>query len=161
LVGAKLAKSVARWRAGATPRDLLGRVEWLLLAFALLNTAGALVVVLASDTRPEFLGIAGLISAPMLATSWMIGYRRRSFGPIIDAITIGGICIITMAVDVRWNGDVLALLSAAVFFSAAFGSLPHVLVRAGLLVSIELGQGVSDPATMPMAMGKSKLKNGW
>jgi diguanylate cyclase (GGDEF)-like protein/PAS domain S-box-containing protein len=152
LVGAKLAKSVARWRAGATPRDLLGRVEWLLLAFALLNTAGALVVVLASDTRPEFLGIAGLISAPMLATSWMIGYRRRSFGPIIDAITIGGICIITMAVDVRWNGDVLALLSAAVFFSAAFGSLPHVLVRAGLLVSIELGQGVSDPATMPMAI---------
>ena len=155
MVGPKLAKSIARWRAGATPRDLLGRVEWLLLAFALLNSAGALVVVLASDTRPEFLGIAALISAPMLAAIWIIGYRRRSFGPITDALTVGGICVITMAVDARWNGAVLALLSAAVFFSAAFGSLPHVMVRTGLLASVELGQGVSDPATMPMAIVSS------
>ncbi len=147
--------SIASWRAGATPRDLLGRVEWLLLAFALLNSAGALVFVLVSNTQPQFLGLAGLIAAPLLAAGWVIAYRRRSFGPLLDVLTIGGICIVTMAVDARWNGDVLALMSAAVLFSAAFGSLPHVMLRTGLLVSIELGQGVGDPSIMPMAIGSA------
>src|ERR1035437_6492683 len=142
---------IASLRANATPRDLLGRVEWLLLAFALLNSVGALVVVLASDTRPPVLGLASLIAAPALAMTWILAYRRRSFGLGSDIVAIGGICLITMAVNVRWNGDALALLSAAVFFSAAYGSLPHVLIRTGLLASIELGQGVSDPATLPTA----------
>jgi diguanylate cyclase (GGDEF)-like protein/PAS domain S-box-containing protein len=150
-----MAESIASLRARATPRDVLGRVEWLLLAFALLNSAGALVLVLASDTRPEMLGIAAAVAAPTLAMTWVLAYRRRSFGPLSDAIAIGGICLIAMAVNVCWNGDVLALLSAAVFFSAAYGSLPHVLIRTGLLASIELGQGVSDPAAMPTAFVSS------
>ena len=142
---------IASLRANATPRDLLGRLEWLLLAFALLNSVGALVVVLASDTRPMVLGLASLIATPALAMTWILAYRRRSFGLGSDIVAIGGICLITMAVNVRWNGDALALLSAAVFFSAAYGSLPHVLIRTGLLASIELGQGVSDPPTLPTA----------
>ena len=146
-----MAESIASLRAEATPRDLLGRVEWLLLAFALLNSAGALVVVLASDTVPVVLGIGGLIAAPTLAVTWVLAFRRRSFGLGSDVVAIGCICLITMAVNVRWNGDALALLSAAVFFSAAYGSLPHVLIRTGFLASIELGQGVSDPATLPTA----------
>jgi diguanylate cyclase (GGDEF)-like protein/PAS domain S-box-containing protein len=150
-----MAESIARPRARATPRDLLGRVEWLLLAFALLNSVGALLVVLASGTRPAVLGIAAAFAAPTLAMTWVVAYRRRTFGPVSDAVAIGGICLITMAVNVRWNGDVLALLSAAVFFSAAYGSLPHILIRTGVLAAIELGQGVSDPATMPTAFVSS------
>ena len=146
-----MAEHVASLRAGAWPRGLLGRAEWLLLAFALLNSAGALVAVAASDTRPPGLWIAGLIAPPALGLAWVLAFRRRSFGIGTDVVTVGGICLITMAVNVRWNGEALALLSAAVFFSAAYGSLPHVLVRTGLLASIELGQGVSDPATLPTA----------
>jgi diguanylate cyclase (GGDEF)-like protein/PAS domain S-box-containing protein len=146
-----MAEHVARLRAGAWPRDLLGRVEWLLLAFALLGSASSLVVVLASDTTPASLWIAGLIAPPTLAVAWILAYRRRSFGLGPDVVTIAGICLIAMAVNVRWNGEVLALLSAAVFFGAAYGSLPHVLIRTGLLASIELGLGVNDPASLPTA----------
>jgi len=142
-------------RAGARPRDLLGRVERLLLTFALLNSAGALVVVLASDIQPPVLWIAGLVAAPALAMVCTNAHRRGSFGPISDGVAIGGICLITMAVSLRWNGEALALLSAVTFFSAAYGSLSHVLIRTGLLASIELGQGVSDPATMPTALAFS------
>ena len=146
-----MAEHVASLRAGAWPRGLLGRAEWLLLAFALLNSAGALVAVATSDSKPPGLWIAGLIAPPALGLAWVLAFRRRSFGIGTDVVTVGGICLITMAVNVRWNGEALALLSAAVFFSAAYGSLPHVLIRTGLLASIELGQGLSDPATLPTA----------
>src|SRR5664280_480038 len=65
-VRTKMAEHVASLRAGAWPRGLLGRAEWLLLAFALLNSAGALVAVAASDSKPPALWIAGLIAPPAL-----------------------------------------------------------------------------------------------
>jgi diguanylate cyclase (GGDEF)-like protein/PAS domain S-box-containing protein len=120
-------------------------VQLLLLAFAVLNAAGAMVVVAFSAPKPPVLAIAGLASPPALAAAWTWAYRRRSFGLAVEAVTIAGVCAIAMAVASRWNGEVIALLSAAVFFSAAYGSMPRVIVRTGLLAAVELGEALTDP----------------
>jgi diguanylate cyclase (GGDEF)-like protein/PAS domain S-box-containing protein len=147
----KRAEILAGLRAGARPRDLLGRVQLLLLALALINAAGAFVVVFASVSNPLILWLAGLAAPPALAVAWISAYRRRSMGPLGEVVTIGAICIVTMALADRWDGDIFALLTAAVIFTAAYGSMPRVLIRTSLLVAIGIGQGISDPASLTIA----------
>ena len=152
MVRLRVAEIVADLRTGPRPRDLIGRVQWLLLAFALLNAAGALVAVVLSAANPPLKFALALASPPVIAVAWIWVYRRRHFGLAAEAITIGGACFIDIAVASRWNGEVIAFLSAAVFFSAAYGSLPRVVVRTALLAAIELGEGLTDPPIMMTAL---------
>jgi diguanylate cyclase (GGDEF)-like protein/PAS domain S-box-containing protein len=56
----------------------MGRVEWLPLAFALLNAAGAIVViVLLSRPEPPILVLAGVAVPPVLALAWVWAYGCR------------------------------------------------------------------------------------
>ena len=139
-------------RAGVRPRDMLSRVQLLLLAFALVNAAGALVVIINSAPQPPILYLLGLASAPALALAWTTAYRRRAYESLADVVTIAAICLITMAVAERWFYEVVALLTAAVFFGSAFGSLPRVLFRTGLYSAVVVGEGISDPTALTMAV---------
>ena len=154
LVPTKSAEILAGLRAGTRPRDLLGRVQLLLLALALLSAAGVFVCVVASHSSPTVLWLLGLAAPPALALVWLSAYRTRSMGAVADAVTVGAICIITMAVANRWDGYICVVLAAAVMFASGYGSLPHVLVRTALLAAIELGQGVSssDSAALTTAI---------
>ena len=111
----KMAKSLAGLRASARPRDLLGRVQLLLLAFALANLVGAFVVTGASSASPLPLYIAALAAEPVLALTWVWVYRRRSFSVAAEVIVVGSICVFALAVDARWHEDVVAILTAAIF----------------------------------------------
>ncbi len=152
LVRLKMAKILAGLRASARPGDLLGRVQLLLLAFALVTLVGALVVVVASGPSPLILYVAGLASPFVLALVWLSVYRHRDFGLAADVASILAICVLAMAVEVRWNNDVVAILTAAVFFGSAYGSMPRVLIRTGLLAAVAIGQGLSDPATFTVGV---------
>ena len=148
----KTAKILAGLRAGARPRDLLGRLQLLLLALGLLSVAGIFPMVLVS--RPDLLlfWILGLMTPPVLAMTWLNSYRNRSMGPLGDALTIGCMCLIAIPVDARWHGYLFALLAAAVIFTSAYGSLPHVLLRTTAMVAIEVGEGLADPAALTIAV---------
>jgi diguanylate cyclase (GGDEF)-like protein/PAS domain S-box-containing protein len=147
-----MAGSLSGLRASARPRDLLGRIRLLLLAFALANLVGALVVA-AVSTGPPFLYWAGLAGPPILAATWLSAYRRRSLGIPADIAVIGAVCVYTVAVDARWSAYVVALLTAAVFFGSAYGSLRRVLVRTALLSAVALGQGITDATSFTVACG--------
>jgi hypothetical protein len=131
---------------------MLGRVQLLLLAFALVNAAGALVVVVDSNPQPPILYLLGLASVPALALVWTTAYRRRVYESLGDIVTIAAICLITMAVAERWFYEVVALLTAAVFFGSSFGSLPRVLFRTALYSAVVVGEGISDPTALTMAV---------
>jgi diguanylate cyclase (GGDEF)-like protein/PAS domain S-box-containing protein len=146
-----MAEIVPGLRAGARPRDLLGRARLLLLAIALANAAAALVVVLVSRPAPLGLFLAALVAPPVLAAVWMVAYRRRTFAPIADMIATASICAFAMAVDVGWNDEVIALLAAAVFFGAAYDSSRRVLIRTAALAAVALGLGLSDPPFLTVA----------
>jgi diguanylate cyclase (GGDEF)-like protein/PAS domain S-box-containing protein len=148
-----MAMTIPGLRASARPRGLLGRVQLLLLVFALVNLIGALVVVAASGPSPIILYAAGLAAPPILAVVWFSTYQRRDFGIPADIAEIAAICVLAMAVDARWSTDVSAVLTAAVFFGSAYGTLPRVLIRTGLLSAVSLGQGLSDPTSFTMACG--------
>jgi hypothetical protein len=60
LVRLEKPKVIPRLRANVRPHDLLGRVRLLLLAFALANLVGALVVMVASHPSPQLLYVAGI-----------------------------------------------------------------------------------------------------
>ena len=130
---------------------MVGRVQLLLLAFALVNAAGALVVVVASSPQPFILHVAGIVSPPALALVWISAYRRDTYNFLADCVAIGAICLITMAVADRWHDEVSILVTAAVFFGAAYGSLPRVLLRTVLLSAVVVGNGIGDPAELAMA----------
>jgi diguanylate cyclase (GGDEF)-like protein/PAS domain S-box-containing protein len=129
-----------------------GRVQLLLLAFALVDAAGALVVVVAFGAQPLVLYLAGLAAPVALAAVWLSTYRRGTYDVVADVVTVGAVCVITMAVPDRWFYAVMALLMAAVFFGAAYGSLPRVLLRTGLISAVALGQGISDQASLTPAV---------
>ncbi|MGD0248515.1 MAG: EAL domain-containing protein [Candidatus Limnocylindrales bacterium] len=132
---------------------MLGRVRLLLLAFALANLVGALVVMVASHPSPQLLYVAGISAPPVLAFAWLWVYRRREFGVAADVAVIGAICVFTMAVDERLDTDVSAVLTAAVFFGAAYGSLQRVIIRTALLSAVAVGQGLSDPTLFTIGCG--------
>ncbi len=152
MVRLRIAEIVAGLRAGARPRDLIGRVRWLLLAYALLNAAGAMAVALAFMPQPPLLALAGLAAPPALAAAWIWAYRRGTFGLAVEVASTAAMCLVATAIDIRWNQQAMALLSAAVFFSAAYGPLRRVLARTALLTAIALGLGLSDRATLGVAI---------
>ncbi|MGZ6268122.1 MAG: putative bifunctional diguanylate cyclase/phosphodiesterase [Candidatus Limnocylindrales bacterium] len=148
----KMAEFAPAFRAGARPHDMVGRVQLLLLTFALVNATGALAVVVASGPRPWILYVAGVASPLALAVVWVAAYRRRRFDLLGDAVAIGAICLITMAVSSPGFPQIVALLTAAVFLGSAYGSLPRVIFRTGLLSAVALGVGIYDPASLTMAL---------
>jgi hypothetical protein len=127
-------------------------VQLLLLTLGLLIDACVFVMVVLSVSQPPALWVLGMAAAPALAIAWLGAYRKRSMGPIADGVTIGSLCVITMAVDGRWDGWQVVLLAAAVIFTAGFGSLEHVLLRTAALTAIELGEGLVDPASFTVAV---------
>jgi diguanylate cyclase (GGDEF)-like protein/PAS domain S-box-containing protein len=152
LVRFDTAQIVPSLREGLKPRDMLGRVQLLLLAVALLNAAWALVVVLASNPQPPVLYAAGVVSPFVLAWVWISAYRHRNYGAVGDAASIAAICLVTMAAANPWFNEIGALLTGAAFFGAAFGSLPRVLFRTGLVAAVALGEGVDAPTTLTLAV---------
>jgi len=153
LVRPNMAKALLGLRASTRPRDLLGRVQLLLLAFALANLVGALVIAAASGPDPLALHIAGLAAPMILAAVWVSVYKRRSFGLLADAAVMTAICLFTMAIDDRWSYYVVAVLTAAVFFGAAYGSAPRVLFRTALMSAVVIGQGLTDATSATVATG--------
>ncbi len=148
----KTEKILAGLRAGARPRDLLGRLQLLLLALGLLTVAGIFPMVLVSRPDVPLFWSLGLIAPPVLVVTWLSSHRNGSMGPLGDALTIGSMCLIAVAVDDRWHGYLFALLAAAVIFTSAYGSLPHVLLRTTAMVAIEIGEGLADPAALTIAV---------
>ncbi|MGA3057473.1 MAG: bifunctional diguanylate cyclase/phosphodiesterase [Candidatus Limnocylindrales bacterium] len=130
---------------------MLGRVQLLLLVFALVNAAGALVVVVGSGSQPSILYVAAVASPPALAFAWVSAYRRRTYDFLADCVTIGAVCLVAAAVTDRWFNEVVVLVTAAVFFSSAYGSLPRVLLRTGLISAVALGQAIDGPASLTTA----------
>ena len=124
----------------------------LLLAFALANSAGALAVAAGSGATPVLLYLAGLAVPPVLAATWFVVYRRSRLGIAADLTIFAALCAFTLAVDDRWDTDVVALVTAAIFFGAVYGSRPRVLIRTAVLSAIVLGQGWTDAASMTMAV---------
>ncbi len=57
-----------------------------------------------------------------------------------------------MAVASPGFPQTVALLTAAVFLGSAYGSLPRVTFRTGLLSAVALGVGIDDPASLTMAL---------
>jgi diguanylate cyclase (GGDEF)-like protein/PAS domain S-box-containing protein len=123
----------------------------LLLAFALVNAAGALVIVVASNPQPSIIYVAGIASPLALAFVWVSAYRRDAYDFLVDCVAFGAICLIAMAVADRWNSDVSILVTAAVFFGSAYGSLPRVLLRTGLLSAVVMSNGIGEPASLAKA----------
>jgi diguanylate cyclase (GGDEF)-like protein/PAS domain S-box-containing protein len=132
---------------------LLGRVQLLLLGFALANLVGAEVMAAASMSAPLALYLAGIAAVPVLAGAWVVVYVRGEFSLAADAVVIAAICIFIMAVDPRYNDDAVALLTAAVFFGSAYGSSGRVVLRTGLLAAVALGLGLSDTTAFEMSVG--------
>jgi diguanylate cyclase (GGDEF)-like protein/PAS domain S-box-containing protein len=149
----KLAEFTAGLRARLRPRDLLGRVQLLLLGFALANLVGAELMAATSGTGPLYLYLAGMAAPPTLAACWLIAYHKRDFDFTRDAVVIGAICVWIMAIDPRWNDYAVATLTAAVFFGSAFGSTPRVLFRTALVSAVVLGQGLTDATSFGMSVG--------
>jgi len=144
---------LARVRARARPRDVLGRVQLLLLGFALANLVGAEVMAATSASNPLDLYLAGLAAPPVLAAAWLLVYRRGDFDFGADATVFAALALFTAAIDASWNDDAIALLTAAVFFGSAYGSARRVLVRTALLSSIAVVHGLTDAAAFEMSMG--------
>ena len=139
-------------RASARPRDLLGRIRLLLLAFALANLVGALVVAAAS-TGPLPMYVAGLTAPLALGVVWLIVYRKSDFGVAADVAAIVAVSVFAIAVDARWSNYVVAVLTAAVFFGSAYSSMPRAVIRTALLSAVALGQGLTDAVSFTMACG--------
>ncbi len=140
------------FRAAARPHDMVGRVQLLLLAFALVNAAGALLVVVASNPQPWALLLAGVASPPILALAWVWAYRRRRYDLPADVVTLGAICLITLAAADPGYPEIVALLTAAVFLGSAYGPLPRVLLRVGLLSAVALGAAFDGRASLTMTV---------
>jgi diguanylate cyclase (GGDEF)-like protein/PAS domain S-box-containing protein len=146
-----MAKIIRGLRAGARPRDLRGRVQLLLLASALANSVGALVVAAGSVTALPLLYIAGLAAPLVLTVTWLSIYRRDRFGVAEDIAIAAAMSVFALAVETRWSTVVIALLTAGVFFGAVYGSRRRVLARTGLLSVVALVQGWSDATAFTMS----------
>jgi diguanylate cyclase (GGDEF)-like protein/PAS domain S-box-containing protein len=151
LVGTDIARVRSCLRARTGPGDLLGRVQLLLLAFALVDAAGTWIMIAAA--LPSTLPVAAVaVAAPaVLAATWVLAYRREEIRPIDDALIVGSVCAISIFIDPRLQQYVLAILTAAVFYGAAFSSPRRVLVRTALLSAIALGNGLTNTVDLTMA----------
>ena len=63
-------------------------MQLLLLAFALANSAGALVVAAASGANPALLYVAGLAGPVILAATWFAVYRQNRLGLVADGAIV-------------------------------------------------------------------------
>ncbi len=149
----KLVETLVGLRDRARPRDLLGRVQLLLLGFALANLVGAELMAAASVEAPIELYLAGITAPAALAVCWLLTYHRREFDFTADAIVIGALCVFTIAIDPRWNDYGVAPLTAAIFFGSAYGSTRRVLIRTALISAVVLGQGLADATSLAMSVG--------
>ena len=144
LEGLRIAGIVPGLRARTRPRDLLGRVQLMLLGIAVATAAGAAAVVTVSGATPFPIFVAGIVAPACMAVVWLVVYRGRAFGYGAEAVVLAALCVFAMAVDARWNDVAVGLLAAAVFFGAAYGSMPRVLVRTAGMAAVALGLGLSD-----------------
>ncbi len=163
MVRSKVAEIIPGLRAGVRPRDLLGRVQLLLLAAALANSAGALSVMLSAGASPAILFAAG-IAAPVLLSATYVGiYRRRSLTFADDVLIIAALCVLAMAVENRWIDDVVAVLTAAVLFGAAYGSTSRVMIRTSLYAAVGVGLGFVEatPLGISVVFGAAFLVVAW
>ena len=152
LVPLKTVEILGGLRAGVRPRDLQGRVQLLLLALAVLSVAVVFVGVFDFHTEPLLLWFLGLAAPPILAFTWVSVYRSRSIGPTADAVSIGAVCLVALALGGRWEAYLSVMLAAAVIFTSGYGSLSHALLRTSAFAAIEVAEGVSDPATLTTAI---------
>ena len=143
----KFAEILPGLRAGTRPRDLLGRMQLLLLSFALVNAAGAMALVLVDPVSPFYRAAIGLAGPPVLAMVSISVYRSRRIGFVREALLLASVTAVTIGVNFPLHEDILALVSSVVFFSAAYGTLPRVVARTLLLVAIPLGQAISDASS--------------
>jgi diguanylate cyclase (GGDEF)-like protein/PAS domain S-box-containing protein len=131
-------------------------MQLLLLGFALANAAGALVVAAVATTNSPILYPAGLVAPVAVSATWIVVYRRRQIGPLADVLIVGSAIVVTMAADERWQTDILAFLTAAVLYGAAYSSWRGMLIRTALLASVALGHGISydryDQTALPTAI---------
>ena len=150
LAGLKTAKLPWSGSAGTGPRNLRGRMQALLLTFALANAAGALVAASKSTAGSRTLYAVGLAAPFVLAAVWVWVYRNRRFPPWADVAIVASVCAFAMSVDRRWDSDVAAVITASVFLGAAYGSRARMLIRTAILSAVMLGQtwtGVIAPTT--------------
>src|SRR5271157_2801843 len=94
-------------RAGVRPRDLLGRVQLLLLALAEVNALAVLIVVAATDTSPALYAL-GLVAAVGLGLTWLWVYRHHDFSIAADIAVIATICVFSAIPDSQLNYVVAA-----------------------------------------------------
>ena len=120
----------------------------LLLAFALANTVGALVVAAGSGAGPPLLYAGGLAAPPVLAAVWFSVYRRDRFGIAADVAIVVAMCAFALSVDGRWGANGMALPTAGVFFGSVYGSRRRVIARTALLSAVALAQSWSDAMSL-------------
>ncbi len=148
LVWMKITKIIPGLRAGARPRNLRSRVQLLLLAFALANAVGALVVAAGSGAGPPFLYAGGLAAPLVLAAVWFSIYRRGRFGVAPDVAIVAAMCAFALSVDGRLGAGGMALPTAGVFFGSVYGSRRRVVARTALLSAVALVQSGSDATSL-------------
>jgi diguanylate cyclase (GGDEF)-like protein/PAS domain S-box-containing protein len=151
LVRLKMAGILPGLRASTRPRDLQGRVQLLLLALAVVNAIAAMVVVLATGPSPALLFALGLAAPPILVLTWTWVYRHGRYSIAADVAVIAALCVFTMTLDARWNYVAAVVVTSAVFFGSAYGSMSRVLFRTTLVAAVVMGQGLTDAVAMAMA----------
>ena len=124
-------------------------MQLLLLAFALANAAGALAVAAVATSNPPILYAAGVAAPVAVSATWFVVYRRRSIGPVSDAVVVLCAVIATAASDVRWQTDMLAFLTAAVLFGAAYSSWRGVAARSAVFAESPSATASATTATTP------------
>ena len=156
LVGQNLVRTVTAVRPWLRSGNLLDRMQLLLLGFALANAAGALAIAAVATASAPPLHVAGLIAPAVCSVAWIVAYRRRGFPLWADAVVPVSALVIAAAADVRWQADILAFLTSAVLFGAAYSGWRGVIVRTALLSWIVLDHGLTanagNDAALPTAV---------
>ena len=136
--------------------NLLDRMQLLLLGFALANAAAAFGLGLAASGGDLSLRIAGLVAPTIVAFAWIFVYRSHRWPLWADAVVPACALVIAAAADVRWQADILAFLTSAVLFAAAYSDLRGLIVRTALLSGLVLSHGITanagDSAALPTAV---------
>ncbi len=116
------------WVAAGPPKDLLGRLRWFFLAFALFFIVTYLPQILVGSDRSWPVRLAGALSLLALGAWWLRCYRRGAFpaaGLLLECATFAACILIP---DDPFKG--LGLLYIAVNFRALYGSLRQIVTFA-------------------------------
>ena len=148
----KIADIIPGLRATARPRDLLGRVQVVLLAIALTGAVASLTAVVGSGADPLPTYLAGIAAPLALVAAWLTVYRRRRFDRATDVAVMAAVCALAAAVNSHWNDVVVATLATAVLFGSAYGSLRQVLVRTSGLAAVAVALGIYDAPSFTLAV---------